>query len=731
MTASINLIFGCHSHQPIGNFPEVFREAYEKAYRPFVDVLERHPHMHVTLHYTGPLLDWFLENEPDFIARLRNLIQAGQVEIMGGAYYEPLLCAIPERDGIQQIERMNRFCEKHFGEPPAGMWLAERVWEPHLPHIAKKAGITYTALDDTHFQYSGMEPEELFGYYVTENEGYTLNVFPILKQLRYSIPFHAVWESIDFLRQNASEEEAGEWSEAKSLPPRCAVIHDDGEKFGIWPETYRSVYEEGWLEEFFQEVGRQQDWLHSVTYSEFMRKAPALGRTYLTCASYEEMMAWALPPHMQRRLNAVTEWANNRNDAFGRDVAFFTRGGFWRNFLAKYPESNNIQKRMLFVSRKIREVPHKSRDERYQEAKRLLHEGQCNCAYWHGVFGGLYLNHLRTALYEKLIRAETIVDSLTDQGENEWMQRHVTDFDADGYDEVILESPQLWAGLSPRDGGTLFELDLKPKAFNFLNTLARREELYHDAVLQGQAHEAGTGEESGHSIHEIVRVKEQGLEQYLSYDPYRRVSLRDHFIPADTSPEALWRANHEELGDFAAGVYSFEMGRRRVTLRRQGQVWAPDGRKHAVSVTKSVQFEKDASAIAIRYDIDNVSNERMIALFGVEFAANFLSGAAFDRYYWSEDRDLNHAKLATLGCEENLRHIALRDDWQQLEMGLRFDPPARIYQFPIETVSQSEGGQERIYQGSVVLPCWPLHEAPEHRTTMKIRLETLDTGQHA
>ena len=85
MTATIDLIFGCHSHQPVGNFPEVFRDAYEKAYRPFVDVLEQHPHMHVTLHYTGPLLDWFLENEPDFIARLRDLIQSGQVEIMGGA----------------------------------------------------------------------------------------------------------------------------------------------------------------------------------------------------------------------------------------------------------------------------------------------------------------------------------------------------------------------------------------------------------------------------------------------------------------------------------------------------------------------------------------------------------------------------------------------------------------------------------------------------------------------
>lgn len=31
------LVFGIHCHQPIGNFDYVFEEAYEKAYRPFID----------------------------------------------------------------------------------------------------------------------------------------------------------------------------------------------------------------------------------------------------------------------------------------------------------------------------------------------------------------------------------------------------------------------------------------------------------------------------------------------------------------------------------------------------------------------------------------------------------------------------------------------------------------------------------------------------------------------
>ena len=126
----INLILGCHAHQPVGNFGFVFKEAYEKSYRPFVEVLERYPAVKTTLHYTGPLLDWMLAERPEFISRLRALVEENRIEIMGGAYYEPLLCAIPHRDAVAQIRRMGDFCETHFGSRPKGMWLAERVWEP-------------------------------------------------------------------------------------------------------------------------------------------------------------------------------------------------------------------------------------------------------------------------------------------------------------------------------------------------------------------------------------------------------------------------------------------------------------------------------------------------------------------------------------------------------------------------------------------------------------------------
>ncbi len=701
---SINLIFGCHSHQPIGNFDDVFRMAYDKAYLPFVEVLERYPAVRVTLHYTGPLWDWFEANTPEYIARLKTLVDAGQVEIMGGGYYEPLLCSIPERDAIAQVHRMNEVCKRHFGHTPRGFWLAERVWEPHMPSVIKKAGPEYVAVDDAHFLCAGHPQEDLFGYYVTEDQGYSVKVFPILERLRYLIPFHPVHETIDFLRDAATEDGL-----------RCAVIHDDGEKFGVWPETYHSVYEEGWLEELFQALTDNQEWLHSVTYSDYLAKAPALGKTYLPTASYHEMMEWALPTGMQHRMKDFLA-ATERVPECAADAKLFVRGGFWRSFFAKYPESNNMNKKMLRVSEKLYRLQEMGPSV-VADAERLLHEGQCNCAYWHGVFGGLYLNHLRTAVYEKLIEAERILDGLSHADDN-WVECEAVDFDADGFDEAVLENAQLSLTFSAKDGGTLFEFDYRNKPFNFGNTLTRREEPYHEVLRRGEVNVGETGK-GDQSIHELARAKEAGLENYLVYDPYRRVSLRDHFLTEHETAQQLWAGTHRELGDFATSVYHLETGADTVVLTRDGHVWS-DERAYPVRVQKTITLAPRASSFEIRYDLLNNDSVPLRVWFGTELAVNLLTGSSFDRYYRSDERDMGYAKLGEMGRDDDLGHLALRDDWQRLECGFRFNQPARIYRFGIETVSQSENGQERVYQGSIVVPCWYVECAPGSSATRTI-----------
>ncbi|NLN92362.1 MAG: DUF1926 domain-containing protein [Candidatus Hydrogenedens sp.] len=704
---SINLIFGCHAHQPVGNFDFVLERAYQDSYKPFLDVLEAFPAVKTTLHFTGPLFDWFEEHEPAFLDRLAALVRQGQIEIMGGGYYEPLLCAIPERDARTQIARMQRYCEKRFGQTPRGMWLTERVWEPHMARILNESGVEYTALDDAHFLCSGLAPEELFGYYLTEDEGRAVKVFPIMEKLRYLVPFHQIHETIDWLKEQATEDGT-----------RCAVLHDDYEKFGVWPGTNKSVYEEGWLEGFFQALTDNSDWLHCVTYSDYLDRLRPQGRTYITCASYDEMMTWSLPTAMQRNLVQARQALSHHHD-LNSQCASFMRGGFWRNFLAKYPESNNVQKRMLRASARLESLRARfSPGSELEEAEKLIHQGQCNCAYWHGVFGGLYLNHLRTALYEKVISAEAIMDELEGNLKGSTRVEQI-DFDGDGNLEGILENEALSLFFSPTDGGTLFELDYKKKPFNFGNTLTRREELYHDALRQGVASVAREAE-GDLSIHDIVNAKEADLDRYLIYDPWRRVSLRDRFFKEETTVAELWTGTAPEQGSFATASYALEEGKNSLILSSSGTLlFSPE----AIHLKKTVELPPGQASFTTTYSLAAATPFPSDLLFGTEFCLNLLTGDAHDRYYCSEERDLHYIRLGVHGVMESLSHLALRDEWQGVQVNLRFSRPARIYHFPIETVSQSESGQERVHQGCVVLPCWPVSSPDSQVFSVEITLE--------
>ena len=206
MPKHVYLGLAIHNHQPVGNFPYVFAEAYERAYEPMVALLERHPTIRMTLHYSGPLRDWVLENRPEFIGRIAALVARGQVEVMTGGYYEPILVAIPDADKFGQMAKLTQAVREDFGCEAKGAWLAERVWEPHLAKVFADAGVEYTVVDDTHFKHVGLGDEDLFGYYVTEEQGATLKVFATSKWMRYSIPWLSVEEVIAYLRDKVTEE---------------------------------------------------------------------------------------------------------------------------------------------------------------------------------------------------------------------------------------------------------------------------------------------------------------------------------------------------------------------------------------------------------------------------------------------------------------------------------------------------------------------------------------------
>ena len=113
--APVRIAIAIHNHQPVGNFDSVFQDAVQRAYRPFVELLSRHPGVRLSMHWSGPLLEWLESHDRPLLDALGALVSRGQVELLSGAFYEPILAVIPPWDQQGQLERMAAYQKSRFG----------------------------------------------------------------------------------------------------------------------------------------------------------------------------------------------------------------------------------------------------------------------------------------------------------------------------------------------------------------------------------------------------------------------------------------------------------------------------------------------------------------------------------------------------------------------------------------------------------------------------------------
>lgn len=628
----IRFAFYLHNHQPVGNFDEVFESAYQRSYRPLLERLLAHPDIKFGIHNSGPLCEWLDRHHPEYTEMLKEVVRRGQAEILGSAFSEPILSLIPRRDAIDQIKFFKDYLFKKFDCEIKGLWLTERVWEPSLISVLLETGIEYTLLDDTHFRFAGLTPDELHSFYLTEEDGQTLKVFPIDMKLRYLIPFHPIAEVMDFLREESNRCEG-----------QLKTLGDDGEKFGVWPGTFDWVHTRRWLDDFLSRL-EQEPAVRTVLLRDIANETAA-GRIYLPTASYEEMGEWSLP------VTAGVEY-DELKQLVDQKYYYLIRGGYFKNFLIKYPEANLMHKRMIYVSRNIADQP---------EAKRALWRGQCSCAYWHGIFGGLYLPHLREAVYRNLIEAESYQ-----------LQTgvRVLDFDADGRDEILITTADLFAVFQP-ETGSLLELDDRLRLVNLCNYLGRRPEKYHRRIPDAD------DRQEVKSIHEILRSKETGLRRYLVYDREERVLGRDRALTAAPNPDDFIRGQglgpiiryqrYELINPPNPGIRFFE--------------------KDRTDRIKTVRFyEQGARRIELVY-------EGPREVFGLELSIGLF------HHNLSLDGQWN---LREVQSREGLKSFTIQADGLK-PITISSSSAFSLRSYPIETISSSEAGFERNFQGFCLL----------------------------
>ncbi len=612
-------IFVLHFHQPVGQKHSVMQRIQQNSYEMLLDVLGDFRDLPLTLHFSGPLLMYWREQYPDFLNRLRDVVQGSNFEILGGAFSESILTVLPIEDRVEQLRRGRELVEKTLGVTPRGLWLAERVWDPTLPPVIRGAGYEYVILDDEVGYRSGLWRDDTHVALATEYAGQRVGVFFIDANIRYILPWRPHAEVLSYIRSFQSHDGS-----------RYVLWGSDAEKFGEWWPREQA---EPWLRVFLTYL-REERVIQTLTPSEYLKRYGYSGLAYLGPWSYDKMVEWS--------------------------------GGYFPNFLRKYRESNNMHKKMLYTREKLLKL------EAPEEAWRNYYLAQCNDAFWHGLFGGIYIPVLRQAVYEHLIRAERMAEEKG--GYFLGSEYHVKeiDFDFDGRNEIIVETPFSNVYLKPDDGGSLFELDVKAAGLehNLVNTMSR----YAEQYLQGI--------------------------QGFNPDWYRRTSFREHIWRRDAGlSDWINNTPYVDVSDLALRRYIVEyVGEGKVVLSTVGHDWSIRSQPAKIHVTKVYEILDGGKALRVSYSWRNMERRFIDSRLSIELSI-------MPRLPYSED------EVPFYTVDDAYRrsmHERFESPWSRTvritskggpEIIIESDKHAEVWVAPIESMSRTEKGLKRELQG--------------------------------
>ncbi|OIP15697.1 MAG: glycosyl hydrolase [Betaproteobacteria bacterium CG2_30_59_46] len=665
MAKSISLLLGVHAHQPVGNFPEVLEDAHLRCYRPFIHTLHRFPDFHFAVHFSGWLLDWLFQHYPEDMALLREMVKRGQVELFGAGDTEPVLAVIPHRDRVGQVMRLSDKLEKKLGQRPTGAWLTERVWEATVVPALADSQVRYVTVDDYHFFCAGKTAAELDGFYTTEEDGRRLDLFPISEELRYRFPFSPANEAVAYLEVLADEGRT------------AAVYFDDIEKFGIWPETYEWVYEKGWLVSFIEGVLASGK-IRTQRYSDYHAAAKTRGVVYLPTTSYIEMNEWTLPAPAANQYADLVARAKAEG-WFVRDKAFL-RGGIWKNFLTRYPEANWMHKRMLGLSERLDKL---SPDRKKPAMLDALYRAQANDAYWHGLFGGLYLPHLRRAVYHAIVELEGSLDQCDPRPE-----RTRFDCDLDGQDEIFLHNSAIQAVVRLDGNASVIEFDSYPLRHNFADSLMRQTEHYHRKIhlREGPGQHEGAGIASAHD----------------------RVTFKHEIHPDDLATDVRPRGLFVDSIQPEGGEFMALQDYRLKTERDLSLTFTGGG------VEKRMHLSENRLEVSYRFG----KGIRGTFTTEINLAMPSCDGPA-GKFVFAGQVPGGFGQLTEL---DSVRELLLEDDVLGGTVKLTLSEPARLVSRPHFSVSQSEAGFEKIMQAVTLTLSFPLDKI---RREVHVSLEVL------
>jgi hypothetical protein len=636
----LHLVLGAHNSIITHSSEAHLEYQYDIALKPLLKTLYNAPAVPLTLYYSGPLLEWLDKRHSEYMDVLAEMVKRRQVELLGGAFNEPLLALIPKSDRLGQIERMTTHMRQSFGKRPRGAWLPGNMWDPRIAASYNAGGLDYLLINDSAADFS--IPGDIPNPILTEDQGKTLSIVPVSVQLTQKLFTSPVEDCIASLKRFR-----------RNFPASAdvtAVLFFDGTLQSMLGEEDTAAVAP-WLSQFLQEIQNES--------GEFTILHPTTA-----------VNQYRLPERRYAPVSSLYSLLSSSGMGTGKEIRNICRDRSFRSIMERYPEVARLYSRMQHTYVLVNQV----RGDKYrkQAAREELWRGQRHWVYWPNQSGGIYNSALRKDAYAALIEAEKTT-----------RERGVfipaisrVDVDLDGTDEVLFQGNEINAYLHTR-GAHLFELDVLNKNWNYLDTIQRQWEPFHDSATIS-----------------------------AGYDDWQRGAFVDHVLMANQTMEAFARGTRHQLYETTGMTYvvsALDKDRTAVTLRGISE---GASQKNELVIEKTYRFAK--SRIDVEYRFENISLQSITGMLAVEVNLSFESlGVGSLRINTRQGRERSEISPDSRELE-NVADITFQDLHNNLLIQISPSERSRVWSFPVEAVGLRGPEPQWFYQSNCLVFTWPL-----------------------
>lgn len=416
----LSLLVTCQSS--IVAAPEHIDAAVGRTYAPLLDALADPGAPRLALHVGGYLLDRLARAHEGLLLRLKEYVEAGRVELVGGLFYGGPPALLPESDVRGQLAMLREFWESFVGAQPRGVYLPEGAWAAELPRLLEDTGVDYA-----YAWAAQLQPQAFLGR--VERGGLSL----------LTLGLHP-------LRPDGSDVGTATQALLGALPPHeGAALHVAAESLG----------EGAAVAENLRALGQALEAHGTITLPREVLALPPPVVPVRVVQPYAPV--GAAPP---AAAPLVTDWAE---------------------FPARFAEAQVAYRCMLRasgrLSRAIAQMEDEGLDERWSDAlataQRLIFAAQGAEVLGVGHTAGVLDPAVRDAALARLIDAERLLDQLV-HDERAFFEVDESDVDGDLRPDVWLHGRAATAWLQPARGGAVRALEHRAWRRNVLDAGTRR-----------------------------------------------------------------------------------------------------------------------------------------------------------------------------------------------------------------------------------------------------------------